>query len=291
MTNTPTKAKQHGGYFLRRKLGKILLYIVLIIIALYTLMPIAFLVLNSFKGQAEIIRNPLALPASFTLDYIKNAYEKINFGQAFGYTSMLLICSLFFIVLFSALCAWMITRHKSKASSGIYLMFTAAMLIPFQAVMYPLMDIMDKLKLKNLGGLVVMYIGFGLSMSIFLFSSAFKSVPKSIEEAALIDGANIFQVFFRVVFPLVSSTTVTVLILNGMWIWNDYLLPFITLGTSKSKTLVLELYYARMLSGQYGNPWELIFPAVLISVLPMVIVFLLLQKYFVKGVSEGAVKS
>lgn len=284
-------AKQRGGYFVRRRIVKIVLYVVLTLIALYTLMPVAFLVLNSFKGQAEIIRDPLALPQQFTFEYIANAYRQINFPRAFGITAMLLIASLFFIVLFSSLCAWMITRHKRKVSNVVYLMFVAAMLIPFQAVMYPLMDIMDRIGLKNLGGLVLMYVGFGLSMSIFLYSAAFKSVPVSIEEAALIDGAGIFQIFFRVVFPLISSTTITVLILNGMWVWNDYLLPFITLGNSSNRTLVLELYYAKMLSGQYGNPWELIFPAVLISVLPMVIVFLVLQKYFVKGVSEGAVKT
>lgn len=279
------------GYFLKKRIGKVVLYVVLAILALYTLMPVFLLIINSFKGQAEIIRNPLALPESWGFGYIVSAFQKINFMQAVGYTLLIAVCSLIMIVLFSALTGWMISRTKGKLSTGVYMMFTAAMLIPFQAVMYPLMDIMDKLHLKNIGGLTIMYVGFGLSMSIFLYSGFFKSVPRSVEEAALIDGANIFQIFFKIVFPLVRSTTVTVLILNGMWIWNDYLLPFITLGTSKTKTLVLELYYARMLSGQYGDPWELIFPAVLISVLPMIIVFLCLQKYFVKGVSEGAVKA
>lgn len=285
------KDSSNGGYFLRKRVGKIVLYIVLILIALYTLMPVAFLIINSFKGQAEIIRNPIKLPEKFTFEYIKIAYEKINFAQAFGITSMLLIASLILIVLFASLCAWMITRYKSKLSNVIYMFFVAAMLIPFQAVMYPLMNLMDGIGLKNLGGLVIMYVGFGLSMSIFLYCASIKSVPISVEEAAMIDGAGIFQVFFRIVFPLIRPTTITVLILNGMWIWNDYLLPFITLGNSNTRTLVLELYYARMVSGQFGNPWELIFPAVLITVLPMIVVFLCLQKYFVKGVSEGAVKT
>ena len=157
--------------------------------------------------------------------------------------------------------------------------------------MYPLMNMMDSVGLKNVPGLIIMYAGFGLSLSVFLYSGFFKSVPRGVEEAALIDGANIFQIFFLIVFPLVKGITVTVLILNGMWIWNDYLLPYLTLGNSSSRTLVLELFYAKMTSGQFGNPWELIFPAVLISVIPMVIVFLCLQRYFVKGVSEGAIKA
>lgn len=279
------------SYFMRKRIGKVVLYIVLILCALYTLMPVYFLVTNSFKGQAEIVRDPMALPEDASLDYVKNAYESINYSTALGYTVLLMICSLILIVLFSSLCAWMITRYKGKLATVVYMVFIAAMLIPFQAVMYPLMDIMDKMGLKNMTGLVIMYAGFGMSMSVFLYCAAFRNVPVGVEEAALIDGAKTHQIFFRVVFPLVKPTTVTVLILNGMWIWNDYLLPFITLGTSQKRTLVLELYYARMISGQYGNPWELIFPSVLISVLPMVVVFLLLQKYFVKGVSEGAIKT
>jgi len=273
------------------KIGKAILYIVLIALALYTLMPVAFLVVNSFKSQADIIRNPLALPSAFTLDYLSNAFETIQFPKALGITVGLTVMSLVLIVLVSSFAGWAITRHKSKLSTAVYMMFVAAMLIPFQAVMYPLLNLFGAVGLKNITGLSIMYTGFGLSMSVFLYSGFFKSVPLSIEEAALIDGAGIMQIFFRIVFPLVRSTTVTVIVLNGMWIWNDYLLPFMALGTSSTRTLVLELYYARMLSGQFGNPWELIFPAVLISVLPMVIVFLCLQKYFVKGVSEGAVKT
>ncbi|MBQ3554413.1 MAG: carbohydrate ABC transporter permease [Clostridia bacterium] len=280
-----------GSVFFRKRVVRAILYIGLTALALYTLMPLLFLLLNSFKGQAEIIRNPLAPPQNFTLEYLIRAYQEIHFPKALGYTVLITLFSLAFIVLFSSLCGWAITRHKSRASTVIYLVFVAAMLIPFQAVMYPLMNLMDRVGLKNIPGLIVMYTGFGLSLSIFLYSGFFKSVPRAIEEAGFIDGANIFQTFFLLVFPLVKSTTVTVLILNGMWIWNDYLLPYLTLGTSESRTLVLELFYAKMTAGQFGNPWELIFPAVLISVLPMVIVFLCLQKYFVKGVSEGAIKS
>lgn len=279
------------SFFIKRKIANLIIYAILTAIAIYTLMPMLFLLLNSFKSQSEIIRNPLALPDVWTAEYIKRAFNAISFPRALGYTTLISVCSLALIVLFSSVGGWIITRYKSKQSTTIYLLFVSAMLIPFQAVMYPLMNMMDLVGLKNILGLIIMYAGFGLSLSIFLYSGFFKSVPYGIEEAALIDGANIFRMFFFIVFPLVKGITVTVLILNGMWIWNDYLLPYLTLGTSENKTLVLELFYAKMTSGQFGNPWELIFPAVLISVIPMVIVFLFLQKYFVKGVSAGAIKS
>ncbi len=281
----------NNNVFLKRKIGHAVLYVILTLIALYTLMPMLFLLLNSFKGQAEIVRNPLALPQQLTFQYIINAFQEIHFLRAIGYTILITVISLALIVLFSSLCGWVITRYKSAWSTTVYLLFVAAMLIPFQSVMYPLMNMMDSVGLKNVPGLIIMYAGFGLSLSVFLYSGFFKSVPRGVEEAALIDGANIFQIFFLIVFPLVKGITVTVLILNGMWIWNDYLLPYLTLGNSSSRTLVLELFYAKMTSGQFGNPWELIFPAVLISVIPMVIVFLCLQRYFVKGVSEGAIKA
>ena len=205
-------------------------------------------------------------------------------------TALVTLTSVALLVVVSSLSAWMMVRNHTRFSNVLLLMFTAAMLVPFQAVMYPLISLMENLQLKNLLGLIIMYGGFGLSLSVFLYHGFIKSVPRSVEEAAVIDGCNILQLFFRVVFPLLKSTTVTVIILNAMWIWNDYLLPFLVIGNSDFKTLTLEIYYAKMLSGQYGNPCELIFPAVLVSIIPIIIVFLSLQKYFVKGVSDGAVK-
>lgn len=274
----------------RSYLSNVVLKVVTIGFALFAFMPVLFLIINSFKSQAEIIRNPLALPREFSFEYIINAFNKINYFRALGNTAFVAILSLLLIVVCSAPAGWMLARYKGAASKILYLVFASAILIPFQSVMYPLLRMMDLLNLKNRVGLSLMYGGFGLAMSIFLYTGFFKSIPMSLEESAIVDGANVFQLFFKIVFPLVTPTTITVLIMNGIWIWNDYLLPFLTLGTSSQKTLVLELYYAKMLAGQYGNPWELIFPAVLIAVLPMVIIFLSLQKYFVAGVTSGAVK-
>lgn len=182
-------------------------------------------------------------------------------------------------------------RSKTILSNIVFLCFTAAMLVPFQSLMYPLLSVFEKMGLKNVQGLILMYGGFGLSMSVFLYHGFIKSVPASLEEAAVLDGANLFQMFFKVVFPLLKGTTVTVIVLNGMWIWNDYLLPFLVIGNKTgSKTLTLELYFAKLTSGQYGNPWELIFPAVFVTIIPIIILYIFLQKYIVAGVSEGAVK-
>ena len=163
------------------------------------------------------------------------------------------------------------------------------MLIPFQSVIYPLISFMDKLGLKNYWGLIIMYGGYGLSLSILLYYGFLKSVSNSIEEAAMIDGANIFQMFFNVVFPMLRPTTITIAIFNIMWIWNDYLLPYYVIGTEESqRTITLELYYAKLSN---GTDLSVLFPAVLISIIPIIIVFLILQKYIIRDiVTEGAIK-
>lgn len=140
-------------------------------------------------------------------------------------------------------------------------------------------------------GLIILCTGFGISMSVFMMTGYIKSIPKDIEESAVIDGANIMQAFFYIMLPLIKPMTITIIILNGMWIWNDYLLPFLVLETSDFKTITLEIYYVKMTAGQYVSPWETLFPSVLIAILPLIVIFLLFQKHFVKGVTAGAVKS
>ncbi len=274
----------------KKTLSGVLIYIALFIVAGYTLFPVGFLIINSFKSQSEVVTSPLALPKGLDFNYILNAAKEINFFSSLFITFVITLLSVALITVVSALAAWVMVRNKWKYSDILLLMFTAAMLIPFQAVMYPLLSLFENMGLKNIPGLIIMYGGFGLSLSVFLYHGFIKSVPVSVEEAAVIDGANIFQMFFKIVFPLLKSSTVTVIILNSMWIWNDYLLPFLVIGNGNLRTLTLELYFAKMTSGQYGNPWELIFPAVFVSIIPIIIVFLFLQKYIVKGVADGAVK-
>lgn len=274
--------KKHSNSYLR--------YAVIILMTLLTLFPVAFLVLNSFKSQTEIVKTPMALPKNFSFEYIGTAIEKINIGQSFVLTLVITLLSVALIILVSSAAAWMMVRFKSKFSTFLLLCFTASMLIPFQAIMYPLISIFDNMGLKNVPGLILMYGGFGLSMSLFLYHGFIKSIPVSLEEAAIIDGASPIQVYFQVIMPLLKPTTMTVIILNGMWIWNDYLLPFLVIGNSPIKTLTLSVYFAKIESGQYGNSWDLIFPAVLITITPVIIMFLFLQKNIIKGISDGAVK-
>lgn len=279
------------NYFLKKKIQMAVLYGVLSCIAIYTLAPLWLLLVNSFKSQSEIISSPLGLPSEITFSYLSNAMKEINFFRALFITTAITSTSVLLIVIVSSMAAWIMVRNKSKASTVVFMCFVAAMLIPFQAVMYPLIQFFDDIRLKNATGLVLMYGGFGLSMSVFLYHGFVKSVPRGVEEAATIDGCNIFQMYIHVVMPLLKSITVTVIVLNSMWIWNDYLLPFLVIGNSPTKTLVLELYFARITAGQFGNPWQLIFPSVMVSIIPIIIVYLFLQKYIVKGISDGAIKS
>ena len=274
--------KKHSNSYLR--------YAVIFLMTLLTLFPVAFLVLNSFKSQTEIVKTPMALPKNFSFEYIGTAIEKINIGPSFVLTLVITLLSVALIILVSSAAAWMMVRFKSKFSTFLLLCFTASMLIPFQAIMYPLISIFDNMGLKNVPGLILMYGGFGLSMSLFLYHGFIKSIPVSLEEAAIIDGASPIQVYFQVIMPLLKPTTMTVIILNGMWIWNDYLLPFLVIGNSPIKTLTLSVYFAKIESGQYGISWDLIFPAVLITITPVIIMFLFLQKNIIKGISDGAVK-
>lgn len=275
----------------RHKFSQVLTHVILILLAIYTLMPLAFLLFNSFKSNNEIVESPIALPSTWSFQYIVNAVKQINFFGSLGVTFLVTFFSVLLLVIVSSFCAWAMVRSKSILATVLFMCFTAAMLIPFQSLMYPLLNIFESLGLKNIYGLVIMYGGFGLSMSVFLYHGFIKSVPISLEEAALIDGANLFQMYFKVVFPLLKGTTVTVIVLNGMWIWNDYLLPFLVIGNKDGyKTLTLELYFAKLTSGQYGNPWELIFPAVFVTIIPIILLYIFLQKYIVAGVAEGAVK-
>jgi raffinose/stachyose/melibiose transport system permease protein len=282
---------RNKNYFLRKRIGLGLCIAALAIGSILTLAPLWILLVNSFKSHAAIIDNPLATPGVWDFQYIKNAVEQLSFFKSIGFTLVITMVSVCLIVLVSALAAWIMVRNKTKIANVIFMAFVAAMLIPFQSIMYPLIQLFDRVGLKNMPGLIVMYGGFGLSMSVFLYHGFVKGVPLGVEEAAFIDGCNIFQMFFLIVMPLLKPITVTVIIINAMWIWNDYLLPFLVIGNSVNKTLVLALYFARILAGQYGNPWQLIFPAVLITIIPIILVFLFLQKYIVKGISAGAIKA
>ena len=271
-----------------KRASRAILYVVLTIIALYTLSPLAFLLINSFKTQPEIVSAPLALPSSWDFGHLTGAAEQINFWRALAITALVTLTSVALLVVVSSLSAWMMVRNHTRFSNVLLLMFTAAMLVPFQAVMYPLISLMENLQLKNLLGLIIMYGGFGLSLSVFLYHGFIKSsIPLSLEEAARLDGCSRHQTFFRVVLPLLKPTTATLVILYAMALWNDFLLPSLILTKKELYTLPIA---TQMFYGTYSSDLGLIMASLIMVVIPVIILYLFLQKYFEAGFVNGAIK-
>ncbi len=278
----------------------IIRFIIAIVIAVYVLFPFFLVVINSFKDSANITSNPIGLNGASFSRLISNLNEVINnssftFWQTFGYSALITVLSLGLLALFGAMAAWVICRNKTVWSSVIYFTFIASMIIPFQVVMLPLISTFRDVgkfigipMLKSVPGIVFAYLGFGGAMTVFILVGFIKGIPFDLEEAASIDGCSPEQVFFKVIFPLLTPVITTVTILNGMWIWNDYLLPSMMLGQNGPvKTLPVAV---QAFVGSYVKQWNLILTAALLAILPMIILFLIAQKQIMEGMIEGAVK-
>ena len=265
-------------------------FIFLFILAILFLAPIFIVLMNSFKGRFFISDAPFALPNSQTFVGLKNytvGLAKTGFVQAFGYSLFITVFSVSTIVLFTSMTAWAITRVKSKISSIIYYLLIFSMIVPFQMVMFTMSKTANVLKLDNPIGIIVLYLGFGAGLSVFIFSGFVKGIPHEIEEAATMDGCNPIQTFFLIVFPILQPIYITVAILNTMWVWNDYLLPYLVIG-SNYKTIPIAIQY---LQGGYGSKDMGAMMAMLVlAIIPIVIFYLTLQKYIIQGVVAGAVK-
>lgn len=274
----------------RNKPKEIVIFIVLVIVTIIFIAPIAIVLMNSFKGQFYISDTPFLLPDSTTFvgfeNYI-NGLEKTKFVSAFGYSLFITVCSVIALVLFTSMTAWFITRVKTLWTNILYYLFVFSMIVPFQMVMFTMSKMANILKLDNPVGLIVIYLGFGSGLSIFLFSGFIKSIPMEIEESADIDGCTPLQTFFLIIMPILRPTAVTVAILNTMWIWNDYLLPDLVIG-NKYKTIPIAVQY---LQGGYGSrDMGALMAMLILSILPIIIFYLFSQKYIIKGVVAGAVK-
>ena len=268
------------------------IFIFLTILALLFFVPIAFVVLNSFKSKLFISDNPFSLPVGELFVGFQNyidGIEKTNFISAFGYSLFITVTSVVTIIIFTSMTAWYITRVKSKFTNFCYYAFIFAMVVPFQMIMFTMSKWADMLSLNNPLGIVVLYLGFGSSMSVFMFSGFVKSIPLEIEEAGRIDGASPLGIFAKIVFPIMKPITVTIGVLNAMFIWNDYLLPYLVIGLStKYKTIPVVVQY---LKGTYGNVDYGAFMALLVlSIIPIVIFYGICQKHIINGVISGAVK-
>jgi len=265
-------------------------FLALVILAVGFLAPIIIVLFNSFKGRFFISTAPFQLPTAQTFVALKNYFvgvEKIDFFKAFGYSLFITVFSVGAIVFFTSMTAWCITRVKSKLSSIIYFLLVFSMIVPFQMVMFTMSKMANILHLDNPIGIIILYLGFGAGTSVFIFSGFVKSIPREIEEAATIDGCNPIQTFFLVVFPILRPIAITVAILNAMWIWNDYLLPYLVIG-SNYRTIPIAVQY---LQGGYGSRDMGASMAMLIlAIIPIVIFYLSLQRHIIKGVVAGAVK-
>lgn len=272
---------------MHKTIRKIVIALLMIVLSLIFLSPILLLINSSFKGLKEIYLDVLALPSHFDLANYTEAFQKLSFLSAFLNSLVITIISTALLILVSSMAAWVLVRYNTRTSKILFMMFAASMLIPFQCVMLPLVDFMSDLHLMNRHGLVFMYIGFGCSMSIVLYHGFIKNVPLELEEAATLDGCGMLQMFFRVVFPLLKTITVTVAILNVMWIWNDFLLPNLIINKTGWQTLPLRTY---LFFGQFTKRWDLATAGLILCMIPIIIFYLTCQRYIVKGVTDGAVK-
>ena len=261
------------------------------IICLLYVFPIVVILINAFKKKVYINDQPFSMPNEETYSGFKNFMEAINkyeFIKAVGWTVFITVASVAVILVCTSMCAWYITRVKSKFSKVMYFLCVFSMVVPFQMVMFTLSLIANRMRLDSPLGLIVVYLGFGAGLVVFMFCGFVKSIPVEIEEAAMIDGCTPLQTFFLVVLPIMKPTYISVGILETMWIWNDFLLPYLVLDVKKYKTISMAIQYMR---GSYGRvDMGAIMAALVMAVIPVIVFYLSCQKYIIKGVAAGAVK-
>ncbi|MCR1839884.1 carbohydrate ABC transporter permease [Murimonas intestini] len=268
-----------------------LLTVIFSVISLAYVFPIVLVLINSFKKKAYISKNPFSIPTGKMFVGIENytrGIERTKFWEAFGWNVFITVFSVLVIILCTSMTAWYITRVKGAMSSTIYYLCLFAMIVPFQMVMFTLSKIANMLHLNTPWGLIIIYLGFGAGLSVFMFCGFVKSIPLEIEEAAMMDGCNPLQTYFRVVFPIMKPTCVTVAILQAMWIWNDYLLPYLVLDIKKFMNIPIAVQY---LKGGYGSiDMGAMMGVLVLAIIPIIVFYLFCQKYIIEGVVAGAVK-
>ena len=268
-----------------------ILTVVFTVISLMYVYPIVLVFINSFKKKAYISKEPFALPTDKMFVGLENylrGIQQTDLIKAFGWSVFITVFSVAAIILFCSMCAWYISRVNTKVTRTIYVLCLFAMVVPFQMEMYTLSKIANMLHMGNPWGIIVIYLGFGAGLSVFMFTGFMKSIPLEIEEAAMIDGCTPIQTYFRVVMPISKPTCVTVAILQAMWIWNDYLLPSLVLDQRKYKTIPMAVQY---LKGGYGSvDMGAMMGTLVLAIVPIIIFYLFCQKYIIEGVVAGAVK-
>lgn len=266
----------------------LMLEVLMIALAALFLVPLYFVLANSFKSFREIMIDASALPSQLNWENFSKAWSAIDYPTVFSNSLFITVCSVLGLVVIGSMAAWRIARRPGKWSNTLLIMFVSAMVIPFQAIMIPLVEFTSKLGLMNSRlGLIVMYFGFGVSFTIFLYQGFVKMIPIEVEEAAIVDGCKPMKLFWLIVFPLLKPMTVTVMILNGLWIWNDFLLPLLVLHDKSIHTIQLGTY---RFFAQYTKQWDLAMATLTMSITPVVIFFLIMQRHIIEGIAQGAVK-
>ncbi|CAM4356470.1 raffinose/stachyose/melibiose transport system permease protein [Paenibacillus endophyticus] len=261
---------------------------VMIIVGLLFLAPFYFLLVNSVKPFGEIMSNSASWPQIFKWENYSRAWELTRFPQAFRNSMIITVVTVILTALISAMGAYRMVRANTRFNRILFMLFVAAMVIPFQSIMIPLLKVVNVMGVNNsMVGLIMCYLGLGAPLSLFLFHGFIKAIPLEIEEAATVDGCNPITVFFRIVLPLLKPMLMTVIILNCLWVWNDYLLPSLILQKPDMRTIPLATF---AFFGQYTKQWDLALPALVLGIAPIVAFFLLLQRYIVEGVAAGSVK-
>ena len=272
----------------KKMVSGILAYGILILLAIVFLMPFYIVLTGSFKSYQEIFLNVFGWPHNFTWDNYRNSWKVMDLVQACKNSFVITVCSIVGLVLMSSMAAWWIQRRQNGWHRILYFLFVASMIIPFPAVMIPLLKVQSTMHLNNtIPGIVICYYGFGVAFAVFLYHGFLKSVPASMEEAAVMDGCTPPGVFWRIVFPMLKPTTATLVVLDAFWIWNDYLLPSIILQRADMRTIPITISF---LFDQFNSRRDIAMAAITMSMIPVLLLFAAFQKHIVAGIASGAVK-
>ncbi|WP_138752076.1 carbohydrate ABC transporter permease [Paenibacillus sinopodophylli] len=268
--------------------GNAFIFLFLIAAAVITLFPIYMAVLNSLKSDGEMLNQVLAFPSSVSFANYADAYKKIDFLRSFVNTVVVTLIGVSGIIVFASMAGYKMSRTPGKLSRFLFSLFVLSSLIPFHSILITLVKIAKELKVQGTTyGLGFIYIGLGVALAIFLYHGFVKSIPRDLDEAAVMDGCGELRLYGRIIFPLLLPITATVAILNALWMWNDFLLPLLMLTKSDYYTLLIS---TNMLFGEYNNDWSAILASLVLTMLPIMAVYLVLQKYILSGIAEGAIK-
>ncbi|MEE1481817.1 MAG: carbohydrate ABC transporter permease [Agathobacter rectalis] len=271
----------------KKKIGAVIGEIIMLTFCVLMLVPFYYLVVNTFKSPQEMSSSPLALPTHFTLDNYKKAFASMDFARSFTNSLIITVISVTLIVLLGAMAAYPIARRKHKMYKGILLYFLLGYMVPAQTIMIPLYLLLQKIHLlNNIVGLILVYASW-CNFALFLYQGFFKNLPEDVEEAAMIDGCTPWQSFWKIVFPMLKPITTTIVIFEVMWVWNDFLYPYLFLSSNKAFTLVMQVYKG---VGQFSNDWAMMLSTMVLVLVPVVIFYLIMQKNIVAGITSGAVK-